>query len=117
MARAGSNLKGVAAFHAGLGAAASPAAAGKVKSKVLVLNGGADPFIKPESVDAFKKEMAAAKVDYRYINYPGAVHAFTNPEASEKGKKYNLPLAYNAKVDKQSKAEAAKFFRAAFGKK
>jgi len=114
MARAGSDLKGVAAFHAGLGAAGSPAAAGKVKSKVLVLNGEADPFIKPESIDAFKKEMAEAKVDYRYISYPGAVHAFTNPEATDKGKQFNLPLAYHAEADKQSKAEASKFFSAVF---
>ena len=116
MARVGTDLNGVAAFHAGLGAAGSQAAAGKVTSKVLVLNGEADPFIKPESVDAFKKEMAAASVDYRYINYPGAVHAFTNPEATDKGKQFNLPLAYHAEADKQSKAEASKFFRAAFAK-
>jgi dienelactone hydrolase len=114
MARTGSDLKGVAAFHAGLGAAVSPAVAGKVKSKLLVLNGEADPFITPESIDAFKKEMAAASVDYRYISYPGAVHAFTNPEATEKGKAFNLPLAYDAEADKQSKAEAAKFFGAVF---
>jgi len=116
MARAGLDLKGVAAFHAGLGAAGSAAEAGKVKARVLVLNGGADPFIKPESVDAFRKEMDAAKVDYRYINYPGAVHAFTNPEATEKGKQFNLPLAYDAEADKQAKAEASKFFVAAFKK-
>jgi dienelactone hydrolase len=116
MARAGSDLKGVAAFHAGLGAAGAPAAPGKVKSKILVLNGGADPFIKPESIDAFKKEMAAANADYRYINYPGAVHAFTNPEATEKGKQFNLPLAYDAVADQQSKAEASKFFSAVFKK-
>jgi len=116
MARAGLDLKGVAAFHAGLGAAGSPAEAGKVKAKVLVLNGEADPFIKPESVDAFKKEMDAAKVDYRYLNYPGAVHAFTNPEATEKGKQFNLPLAYHPEADKQAKAEASKFFSAAFKK-
>lgn len=66
MARAGPGLKGVAAFQAGLGAAGSPAAAGKVKAKVLALNGGDDPFITPESIDAFKKEMTAAKVHYRY---------------------------------------------------
>jgi dienelactone hydrolase len=114
MARMGSDLKGVAAFHAGLGAAGPAAAAGKVKSKVLVLNGEADPFIKPESIDAFKKEMAEAKVDYRYLSYPGAVHAFTNPEATEKGKQFNLPLAYHAEADKQSKAEALKFFSAVF---
>ena len=114
MARSGKDLKGVAAFHAGLPPSGEPAAAGKVKAKVLVLNGADDPFIKPESVDAFKKEMEAAKVDYRYLNYPGAVHAFTNPEATAKGKQFNLPLAYDAKADKQSKAEAAKFFKAVF---
>jgi dienelactone hydrolase len=85
-----------------------------VKSKLLVLNGADDPFIKPDSVDAFKKEMDAAKVDYRYVNYPGAVHAFTNPEATEKGKQFNLPLAYNADADQQSKAEATKFFSSVF---
>ena len=83
---------------------------------MLVLNGEADPFIKPESVDAFKKEMAAASVDYRYLNYPGAVHAFTNPEATEKGKQFNLPLAYHAQADQQSKAQASAFFAAVFRK-
>lgn len=114
MARAGVDLKGVAAFHAGLGAAAAQAATGRVKSKVLVLNGEIDPFIKPESIDAFKKEMAAANVDYRYISYPGALHAFTNPEATEKGLQFKLPLAYHAEADRQSKAEAAKFFQSVF---
>jgi hypothetical protein len=38
------------------------------------------------------------------------VHAYTNPEATEKGKQFKLPLAYNAEVDKQAKSEAAKFF-------
>jgi len=114
MARAGADLKGVAAFHAGLGAAVPPAEPGKVKAKILVQNGEADPFIKLDSVDAFKKEMAAANVDYRYISYPGAMHAFTNPEATEKGKKFNLPLAYDPVADKESKAEATKFFSAVF---
>lgn len=114
MARSGADLAGVAAFHAGV-TTSNPAAPGKVKSRVLVLNGAADPFIKPDQVDGFKKEMEAARVNYRYINYPGAVHAFTNPEATEKGKQFNLPLAYHADADRQSKAEAAKFFRELFG--
>lgn len=113
-ARSGVDLKGVAAFHAGLGATLAPAVAGKAKAKILVLNGEADPFIKPESIDAFKKEMTAASVDYRYISYPGAVHAFTNPEATEKGKQFNLPLAYHPEADKQAKAEATKFFGSVF---
>jgi dienelactone hydrolase len=110
MVRVGTDLKGVAAFHAGLGAAGVQAEPGKVKAKVLVQNGADDPFIKPESVEAFKKEMDGAKVDYHYISYPGAVHAFTNPEATALGKKFNIPIAYNADADKKSKAEATTFF-------
>ena len=109
MARAGEGLAGVVAFHAGLDPAAGPAPAGKVKAKVLVLNGDDDPFIKPESIDAFKKEMQSAKVDYRYVSYAGAKHAFTNPDATAKGKQFNLPLAYDAKADKASKSEMQKF--------
>jgi dienelactone hydrolase len=108
-ARAGSDLKGVAAFHSGLAATGPQATAGTVKAKVLVQNGGDDPFIKPEEVGAFKQEMQRANVDYRYIDYPGAVHAFTNPEATEAGRKFKLPLKYDAKADKASKAEADKF--------
>ena len=74
----------------------------------------ADPFIAPQSIDEFKSEMAAAKVDYRYLSYPGAVHAFTNPEATALGLKFKLPLAYDAQADQQSKAEAAKFFASVF---
>ena len=76
---------------------------------MLVLNGADDPFVKPDQIEAFKKEMEAAKVDYKFINYPGAVHAYTNPEATAKGQQFKLPLAYNAEVDKQAKGEAAKF--------
>jgi dienelactone hydrolase len=116
MARAGEDLAAVVAFHAGLEPAGARAAPGKVKAKVLVLNGADDPFVKPESVDAFKKEMEAAKVDYRVVEYPGAVHAFTNPDATAKGKQFNLPLAYDAQADRQSKQEMAKFLAQRLGK-
>jgi dienelactone hydrolase len=113
MARAGAGLKAVASFHGNLTPHA-PAQPGQVKARVIAMNGADDPFVSADSIAAFRKEMDAAKVDYKFINYPGAVHAFTNPEATEKGKKYNLPLAYNAEVDRQSKAEAGKFFAEAF---
>lgn len=114
MARAGADLAAIAAFHAGL--STNTPAPKSVKTKVLVLNGADDPLIKPEQIEAFKKDMDAAKADYRYINYPGALHAYTNPEATEVGKKFNMPVAYNAKVDKEAKAEADKFFAAALKK-
>ena len=110
MARAGENLTAVSAFHTGLIPTGSRAAPGVVKAKLLVQNGADDPFVEPGSVEAFKAEMDAAKVDYRYISYPGAVHAFTNPDATAKGKQFNLPLAYNPKVDQESKNVSAEFF-------
>jgi dienelactone hydrolase len=114
MARAGADLAGVAAFHAGMGM--NTPAPSAVKTRILVLNGADDPLIKPDQVEAFKKDMDAAKADYRIVNYPGAVHAYTNPEATEAGKKFNMPIAYNAKVDKEAKAEADKFFAGVFKK-
>ena len=110
MARTGADLAAVAGFHASLGLNTPAPAPGAVKAKILVLNGADDPFVKREQYDAFKKDLDAAKANYRVIEYPGAVHAFTNPEATELGQKFNLPLKYDAKVDQESKAEAAKFF-------
>jgi dienelactone hydrolase len=46
--------------------------------------------------------MSAAGVEYEFINYPGALHSFTNPEATENGKKFGLPLAYDAQADQDS---------------
>lgn len=70
--------------------------------------------MKREQYDVLKNDFDAAKADYRIIEHPGAVHAFTNPEATELGKKFNLPLRYDAKVDEEAKAEADKFFAASF---
>ena len=112
MARTGTDLAAVAGFHASLGLNTPAPAPGTVKAKILVLNGADDPFVKREEYDVLKKDLDAAKVDYRVVEYPGAVHAFTNPEATEMGQKFNLPLRYDAQVDREAKAEALKFFNA-----
>jgi dienelactone hydrolase len=117
MARLGEPLKGVVSFHGSLNTD-QPAQPGKVKAKVLVLNGADDPFIPPAQVDAFKKEMDAAKVDYRFIDYPGAKHAFTSKGADALAKQHNLPaLAYNAEADQKSWAEMQAFFKKLFAAK
>jgi dienelactone hydrolase len=115
MARQGIDLKGVASFHGSL-AAVEPAMAGKVKAKVRAYNGADDPFVSAEAIEAFKKEMTAAKADFKFVNYPGAIHSFTNPDATENGKKFNLPLAYNERADKESWADMTKFFAEIFKK-
>ena len=112
MARSGADLVAVTGFQASLGLNTPAPALGTVKAKILILNGADDPFVKREQYDTLKKDLDAAKADYRIIEYPGAVHAFTNPEATALGQKLNLPLRYDAKVDGEAKAEAAKLFAA-----
>jgi dienelactone hydrolase len=116
MARQGENLKGVASFHGSLNTE-QPAKAGKVKAHLLVLTGEADPFIPAAQVEAFKKEMDAAKANYRVIVYPGAKHSFTSKAADEHGQKFNIPFAYNAEADQKSWAAMQAFFKEIFAKK
>jgi len=113
MARSGEDLRGVASFHGGLNTE-HPARPGKTRAKVLVMNGAADPFVPAGQIDAFKKEMDNAKVDYKFVNYPGAKHAFTNPGADALGTKFNLPLAYNAVADRESWNELQSFLKRVF---
>jgi dienelactone hydrolase len=115
MARDGIDLAGVASFHGGL-ATQSPAKRGSVKAKILVLNGADDKFAPPGQVEEFRKEMEAAGADFRIISYPGALHGFTNPEADEYAKKFNMPIGYNADADRKSWAEMETFFKDIFGK-
>jgi len=115
MARQGVDLKGVASFHGAL-AAVKPAQPGMVKAKILVLTGADDKFVPPAQVEAFKQEMKSAGADLRVISYPGAIHSFTNPEADVLGKKFNMPLAYNADADRKSWEEMKTFLSGVFRK-
>ena len=115
MAIEGVDLAGVASFHGGLGGLSTPAK-GEVKARVLVANGADDPFTTAEQIAAFKKMMDAAGADYTFINYPGAKHSFTNPDADMMGRKFNLPLAYNAAADKASWQALEQFLTRIFSK-
>jgi dienelactone hydrolase len=114
MARRGLDLDAVVSFHGSLGTG-EPAQRGRVKGRVLVLNGGADPFVSDEQITAFKQEMTQAGVDYRFISYPGAKHAFTNPGADRFGERFGMPLAYHAEADSLSWAEMRRFLQQVFG--
>ncbi len=115
MARAGVDLKGVVSFHGSYGTQ-TPAEKGKVKAAVLVCHGAADQFITAEQVEGLKKEMQAAGVDFQFISYEGAMHAFTNPAADENGKKFNIPIAYNKAADEKSWADMQQFLKRIFAK-
>jgi len=106
LARSGADLKGVVTFHGGL-STPTPEDAKNIKCPVLALHGADDPFVKPDEVAAFKKEMADAKVKYTFIAYPGAVHSFTRPDAGNDNSK---GAAYNEAADKQSWEAMRHFF-------
>ncbi len=101
MARIGTDLAGVVSFHGSL-TTEKTALPGQVKSKILVLNGSEDPFVTPDQVTAFKQEMKNAGAEMEFIDYPGVKHSFTNPDADDFGKRFNMPLQYNAEADKDS---------------
>ncbi len=113
MARQGLDLKGVASFHGSV-ATQSPAKKGDIKARIRVFNGADDPMVKSEQLEAFKTEMANAGVDYKVVSYPGVKHSFTNPQADEFAKKFNLPLAYDKHADEDSWKQMKQFFASIF---
>lgn len=111
-AKMGMDLKGVVSFHGGL--ATIPAKKGSTKAKILVCHGGADNFISPEDQASFKKNLDSVKAAYTFKVYEGATHAFTNPNATAIGKKFNMPIEYNEAADKQSWADMQAFLKGIF---
>lgn len=96
LGRSGELIAGIVSFHGGLGNP-TPADDKNIKAKVLVLQGGADNFTLSD-VPTFKKSFDDAKIDYKFISYPGVVHGFTNPD----NKGTIQGVKYNAGADKKS---------------
>lgn len=101
MARIGTDLDAVISFHGSV-ATQNPAKKGDITAYILVCNGADDPFVTQQQIDAFIDEMNSAEAEYEFHNYPESVHGFTNPAADSVGKKFEMPLAYNEKADKES---------------
>ncbi len=102
MARLGIDLRAVAAFHPGTLATDHPARRGTLRAKVLVCLGEADPFVSKDERAAFRREMTSAAADFELVEYPRVQHGFTVPAATERGKSYGLPLAYDQQADQDS---------------
>lgn len=112
-AKEGMDFKGVVSFHGGLSGGVM-AKKGAVKAKILVCHGGADKFSTQADIDNFKKNLDEAGATYTFKVYPGATHAFTNPASTEVGKKFNMPIEYNAEADAQSWQDMKDFFKTIF---
>jgi len=107
LVRMGEPLNGVVSFHGSL--LGTPANKDLTKAEILVCHGEADSFVNTE-VAPFKKQMDSIGKSYTFKSYPGATHAFTNPDATEMGKKFKMPIEYNAAADSASWNDMKEFF-------
>jgi len=98
LARDGADLALVASFH-GLFDTARPAQAGKIRARILICHGDADPMAPRESVLGFWQEMDRAGANWHFHSYAGVRHGFTDPESDARGM---AAIGYNASADRQS---------------
>jgi len=110
LARSGADVAGVVAFHGDL-SNPNPEDDKNIKCKVLALQGGDDPFVSTKEVEAFEGRMRAAGVNWQVIQFGGAVHAYTNPDAGNDNSK---GMAYNAQADRRSWQAMKDFFAEIF---
>jgi dienelactone hydrolase len=114
LAYSGAPLSGIVSFH---GSPAAPAvgAGAATRAKFLILHGAVDPFIKAEDLAAFTAGLEREKIDYQFISYAGAVHAFTNPGADRIAKEKGLVgVGYNEAAAKRSWTHMRGFFKELF---
>ena len=113
MAMAGVDLDGVVSFHGGL--PEEPVKPGnQVKAKILVLNGAADPLVTQETIQKFQANLDAAGADWVFVDYGGAKHSFSNPDADKAGME---ALAYHEPTDRRSWRAMLDFFTELFAAK
>jgi len=87
-----------------------PALAKRIRGRVLAFHGHDDPLVPFSQVDAFRREMTEAGVDWELVVYGGAVHGFTNPaaHAPDRG------VLYHADVARRAAARVEAFYRDCF---
>ena len=111
-AKQGAPLLGVVSFHGRL--VGLQPKKNMLKAEVLICQGGDDEFVPMTDQLAFKKSMDSIGALYHFISYPGAKHAYTNPEATALGIKFNMPIAYNGPADTASWKDMQEFFLKVF---
>jgi dienelactone hydrolase len=73
--------------------------------------------MKQERIDAYLKSMNDAKLDYRFVVYAGAYHAFTNPESDANAEKFPAMkgfIGYSPSADRRSWQDMRDFFNEIF---
>ena len=79
MARMGTDINGVVGFHSSINTGLT-AGKGDIKTRILAIQGDADPAAPAEKQQAFINEMKESGADFSYIIYGNLqAHNFTNP--------------------------------------
>lgn len=108
VARMGEDLKGVVSFHGSL--LGVPPDKNTLKADVLICHGDADKSVSQDEVAQFTHQMDSIGAKYSLKHYANATHAFTNPASTENGKKFSMPVEYNAAADTASFNDMLSFF-------
>lgn len=99
MIKDGLEFQAAVSFHGGLGPDSAPARGAPIQTPLLVLHGGDDPMVPADQFSQFVQKCIEAGMPISVVSFPGAVHAFSNPDADRGG-------IEGVKYDKQA-AEAS----------
>lgn len=112
LAFAGTDLKAIASFHGGL-VQPTPEQVKASKADILICNGADDTFIPAMAIKSFREALDKGGARYEFINYPGARHSFTVPDAGSHGID---GMKYDKDADEKSWAAMQKLFKEKLGK-
>ena len=110
MGRAGFPLRAFVPIHGSLSASPEDK---NFKGATLILHGAEDPYTSAAKAKEFEASLEKYGKPVRLVLYPGAVHAFTVPDA---GSDKSTGAAYDAKADKESFAEMRAFLKKELGR-
>ncbi|WP_372591836.1 dienelactone hydrolase family protein [Guyparkeria sp.] len=113
MARQGVRHDALATFHAGTSGLAP--IAGAIDTPIRIFSGAEDPMAPVDEVERIAAEMRGAGAHVEVTVYPGVSHAFTNPGADDKARKFGLPLGYDEQADRDSFEKTIAFFHDRLG--
>lgn len=110
VARAGTDVAGVASFHGLFDPPDLPPQ--PIKAKVVAYHGWDDPMVSPEAVVALGKELTDGGADWQIHAYGHVGHGFTNPNAHQIG---IAGVAYNEAAARRSWAALEDYLAELFG--
>lgn len=110
LAYGGVDIDGIVSFHGSL-PVADESAFGKIKTRMLIAHGNADPFIARESLSKFQDTLDKAGAKWSMITYGNVRHSFTNPKSDSRGMD---ALKYDKYADQHSWNAMQVFFKEIF---